>query len=60
MVLMFMRPPLMNRFTTITLWHFDAGCGRRPPHHSRMRELVFGGLTRHIARHMTVPTLLSH
>jgi len=28
--------------------------------HSRMRELVFGGLTRHIARHMTVPTLLSH
>jgi len=28
--------------------------------HSRMRELVFGGVTRHIARHMTVPTLLSH
>ena len=28
--------------------------------HSRMRELVFGGATRHIARHMTVPTLLSH
>lgn len=28
--------------------------------HSRMRELVFGGVTRHIAHHMTVPTLLSH
>jgi nucleotide-binding universal stress UspA family protein len=28
--------------------------------HSRFRELVFGGATRHIARHMTVPTLLSH
>jgi nucleotide-binding universal stress UspA family protein len=28
--------------------------------HSRMRELIFGGATRHIARHMTVPTLLSH
>jgi hypothetical protein len=21
--------------TTITLWHFDAGSGRRPPHHNR-------------------------
>ncbi len=28
--------------------------------HSRMREMVFGGVTRHIARHMTVPTLFSH
>ena len=28
--------------------------------HSRMRELVFGGATRHLARHMTAPTLLSH
>ena len=28
--------------------------------HSRMRELVFGGTTRRIARHMTVPTLFSH
>lgn len=28
--------------------------------HSRMRELVFGGATRQIARHMTVPTLFSH
>lgn len=28
--------------------------------HSRMRELVFGGVTRHIAKHMTVPTLFSH
>jgi nucleotide-binding universal stress UspA family protein len=28
--------------------------------HSRMRELVFGGATREIARHMTLPTLFSH
>jgi nucleotide-binding universal stress UspA family protein len=28
--------------------------------HSRMRELVFGGATRLIARYMTVPTLFSH
>ena len=28
--------------------------------HSRMRELLFGGVTRHIAKHMTVPTLFSH
>jgi nucleotide-binding universal stress UspA family protein len=28
--------------------------------HARMRELVFGGVTRHIAGHMTVPTLFSH
>jgi nucleotide-binding universal stress UspA family protein len=28
--------------------------------HSRMREMVFGGATRHIFRHMTVPTLFSH
>jgi nucleotide-binding universal stress UspA family protein len=28
--------------------------------HSRMREMIFGGVTRHLARHMTVPTLLSH
>ena len=28
--------------------------------HSRFRELVFGGVTRHIAKHMTLPTLLSH
>jgi nucleotide-binding universal stress UspA family protein len=28
--------------------------------HSRMRELVLGGVTRHIARHMSVPTLFSH
>jgi nucleotide-binding universal stress UspA family protein len=28
--------------------------------HSRMRQLVFGGVTRHIAKHMTVPTLFSH
>jgi nucleotide-binding universal stress UspA family protein len=28
--------------------------------HSRMRELVFGGATHTIARHMTVPTLFAH
>jgi nucleotide-binding universal stress UspA family protein len=28
--------------------------------HSRLRELVFGGATRHILEHMTVPVLLSH
>lgn len=28
--------------------------------HTRFRELVFGGVTRHIFRHMTVPTLMSH
>ena len=28
--------------------------------HSRWREYVFGGVTRAITRHMTVPTLLSH
>jgi nucleotide-binding universal stress UspA family protein len=28
--------------------------------HSRFREIVFGGVTRHIARHMTVPVLFSH
>lgn len=28
--------------------------------HSRLRELVLGGATRHILRHMTVPVLLSH
>ncbi|MGE3916198.1 MAG: universal stress protein [Hyphomicrobiaceae bacterium] len=28
--------------------------------HSRMREMVFGGVTRHILEHMTVPVLMSH
>lgn len=28
--------------------------------HSRLQEFVFGGATRHILRHMTAPTLLSH
>jgi nucleotide-binding universal stress UspA family protein len=28
--------------------------------HSRMREVVLGGATRHILRHMTVPVLMSH
>lgn len=27
---------------------------------SRLRELVLGGVTRHILKHMTVPTVLSH
>jgi len=28
--------------------------------HSRFRELIVGGATRHVARHTNVPTLLSH
>ena len=28
--------------------------------HARVREFVFGGATRHILRHMTAPTLLTH
>jgi nucleotide-binding universal stress UspA family protein len=28
--------------------------------HSRLHEMVFGGVTRHLARHMTTPTLMSH
>lgn len=28
--------------------------------HSRVRELVFGGATRHVTHHMKLPTLLSH
>ena len=28
--------------------------------HSRLREWAFGGVTRHLLGHMTVPTLLSH
>ena len=28
--------------------------------HSRLREFVFGGATRHVLRHMTAPTPLSH
>lgn len=28
--------------------------------HSRMREMVLGGATRHLLRHMTVPVLMSH
>lgn len=28
--------------------------------HSRLRELVLGGATRHLLRHMTVPVLMSH
>lgn len=28
--------------------------------HSRLREFVFGGVTRHILEHMTVPVLMSH
>jgi nucleotide-binding universal stress UspA family protein len=28
--------------------------------HSRLTELVFGGATRHILRHMTIPVLMSH
>jgi nucleotide-binding universal stress UspA family protein len=28
--------------------------------HSRLREFIFGGVTRHILKHMTVPVLMSH
>ncbi len=28
--------------------------------HNRLREFVFGGATRHMLRHMRVPTLMSH
>ncbi len=28
--------------------------------HSRFREFIFGGTTRHILKHMTVPVLMSH
>jgi len=28
--------------------------------HSRIREMAFGGATRHVLQHMTAPTLLSH
>ncbi len=28
--------------------------------HSKVRETIFGGATRHILRHMTVPVLMSH
>ena len=28
--------------------------------HSRVRELVLGGVTRHLLRHMTIPVLMSH
>ncbi|WP_188849663.1 universal stress protein [Aureimonas glaciei] len=28
--------------------------------HSRVREMLFGGVTQHILKHMTVPVLLSH
>lgn len=28
--------------------------------HSRLREMVLGGMTRHILRHMTAPVLMSH
>lgn len=28
--------------------------------HTRLRQMVFGGVTRHILQHMTVPTLMSH
>ena len=27
--------PIVIRLTTITLWHSDAGSGRRPPHQKR-------------------------
>jgi len=32
---MWTAPLNVVRFDATTLWHFDAGSGRRPPHHSR-------------------------
>src|ERR1022692_4543376 len=31
--------PHVNRLTTITLWHIDAGSGRRPPHQTQTRSI---------------------
>ena len=28
--------------------------------HSRLREMVLGGVTRHMLQHMTVPVFMSH
>lgn len=28
--------------------------------HTRLRETIFGGITRHLLKHMTIPTLMSH
>ena len=28
--------------------------------HSRLREMIFGGVTRHVLRHMNLPVLLAH
>ncbi len=28
--------------------------------HSRLREFIFGGATRHVLKHMTVPVLMAH
>lgn len=28
--------------------------------HTRLREMMFGGVTRHVLKHMTVPVLMSH
>jgi len=28
--------------------------------HSRLREQVFGGVSREVLRHMTIPVLMSH
>jgi nucleotide-binding universal stress UspA family protein len=28
--------------------------------HARWREIVLGGVTRHLLEHMTVPVLMSH
>jgi nucleotide-binding universal stress UspA family protein len=28
--------------------------------HARWRELVLGGVTRHMLKHMTMPVLMSH
>jgi len=35
---MWTAPLNVVRFDATTLWHFDAGSGRRPPHHSQQMQ----------------------
>jgi nucleotide-binding universal stress UspA family protein len=47
---------LLSRLTDLGADSLVMGCFG----HSRLRELVLGGMTRDVLRHMTVPVLLSH
>jgi nucleotide-binding universal stress UspA family protein len=47
---------LLSRAADLSADLIVMGCYGR----SRFRELIFGGATRHILQHMTVPVLLSH